>query len=185
MCIRDRWDVLDDAENDQGEEKKDTHYAIAKELDDAIKANLTLTMLDNTKLTYAQADVAGNTIEMTYYADRDGTEQVNAGDSRTRVRSFSIHVKAGDGQNPVRSISVTGIPTHEERDDVPTGEVWTYKNTIHIQGVSGKASDTDTYRSYKSFEKRVSANSDQDESGYQSGDPVSYTHLTLPTKLEV
>lgn len=161
------WDVLDDAENDQGETKEDTHYAIAKELDDAIKANLTLTMHDNTRLTYAQA---GNTIEMTYYADRDGTTQVNAGDSSTRVRSFSIHVKAGDDQNPVRSISVTGIPTHEERDDVPTGEVWTYKNTIHIQGVSGKASDTDTYRSYKSFEKRVSANSDQDESGYQSGD---------------
>lgn len=163
------WDVLDDAENDQGEEKKDTHYAIAKELDDAIKANLTLTMLDNTKLTYAQADVAGNTIEMTYYADRDGTEQVNAGDSRTRVRSFSIHVKAGDGQNPVRSISVTGIPTHEERDDVPTGEVWTYKNTIHIQGVSGKASDTDTYRSYKQFEKGVAAKSSGDETGYLTG----------------
>lgn len=163
------WDVLDDAENDQGEEKKDTHYAIAKELDDAIKANLTLTMLDNTKLTYAQADVAGNTIEMTYYADRDGTEQVNAGDSRTRVRSFSIHVKAGDGQNPVRSISVTGIPTHEERDDVPTGEVWTYKNTIHIQGVSGKASDTDTYRSYKKFEKGVAATSSGDETGYLTG----------------
>lgn len=163
------WDVLDDAENDQGETKEDTHYAIAKELDDAIKANLTLTMLDNTKLTYAQADVAGNTIEMTYYADRDGTEQVNAGDSRTRVRSFSIHVKAGDGQNPVRSISVTGIPTHEERDDVPTGEVWTYKNTIHIQGVSGKASDTDTYRSYKKFEKGVAATSSGDETGYLTG----------------
>ena len=163
------WDVLDDAENDQGEEKKDTHYAIAKELDDAIKANLTLTMLDNTKLTYAQADVAGNTIEMTYYADRDSTEQVNAGDSSTRVRSFSIHVKAGDGQNPVRSISVTGIPTHEERDDVPTGEVWTYKNTIHIQGVSGKASDTDTYRSYKKFEKGVAATSSGDETGYLTG----------------
>lgn len=163
------WDVLDDAENDQGETKEDTHYAIAKELDDAIKANLTLTMHDNTKLTYAQADVAGNTIEMTYYADRDGTEQVNAGDSRTRVRSFSIHVKAGDGQNPVRSISVTGIPTHEERDDVPTGEVWTYKNTIHIQGVSGKASDTDTYRSYKKFEKGVAAKSSGDETGYLTG----------------
>lgn len=164
------WDVLDDAENDQGETKEDTHYAIAKELDDAIKANLTLTMHDNTKLTYAEAVAAGNTIEMTYYADRDGTNQVNAGDSSTRVRSFSIHVKAGDDQNPVRSISVTGIPTHEERDDVPTGEVWTYKNTIHIQGVSGNDSAEDTYRSYKSFEKRVSANSDQDESGYQSGD---------------
>lgn len=160
------WDVLDDAENDQGETKEDTHYAIAKELDDAIKANLTLTMHDNTKLTYAQA---GNTIEMTYYADRDGTEQVNAGDSSTRVRSFSIHVKAGDGQNPVRSISVTGIPTHEERDDVPTGEVWTYKNTIHIQGVNGNDSAEDTYRSYKKFEKGVAATSSGDETGYLTG----------------
>lgn len=163
------WDVLDDAENDQGETKEDTHYAIAKELDDAIKANLTLTMHDNTKLTYAQAVAVGNTINMTYYADRDGTTQVNAGDSSTRVRSFSIHVKAGDGQNPVRSISVTGIPTHEERDDVPTGEVWTYKNTIHIDGVNGKASDTDTYRSYKQFEKGVAAKSSGDETGYLTG----------------
>lgn len=160
------WDVLDDAENDQGETKEDTHYAIAKELDDAIKANLTLTMHDNTRLTYAQA---GNTIEMTYYADRDGTEQVNAGDSSTRVRSFSIHVKAGDDQNPVRSISVTGIPTHEERDDVPTGEVWTYKNTIHIDGVSGNDSAEDTYRSYKKFEKGVAAKSSGDETGYLTG----------------
>lgn len=160
------WDVLADAENDQGETKEDTHYAIAKELDDAIKANLTLTMHDNTRLTYAQA---GNTIEMTYYADRDGTTQVNAGDSSTRVRSFSIHVKAGDDQNPVRSISVTGIPTHEERDDVPTGEVWTYKNTIHIDGVNGKASDTDTYRSYKKFEKGVAATSSGNETGYLTG----------------
>lgn len=163
------WDVLDDAENDQGETKEDTHYAIAKELDDAIKANLTLTMHDNTKLTYEQAVAKGNTIEMTYYADRDGTTQVNAGNSSIRVRSFSIHVKAGDNQNPVRSISVTGIPTHEKRDDVPTGEVWTYKNTIHIDGVNGKASDTDTYRSYKKFEKGVAATSSGNETGYLTG----------------
>ena len=175
------WDVLDDAENDQGETKEDTHYAIAKELDDAIKANLTLTMHDNTRLTYAEAVAAGNTIKMTYYAQKNGTEEVDANNSSTRVRSFSIHVKAGDGQNPVRSISVTGIPTHEERDDVPTGEVWTYKNTIHIDGVNGKASAEDTYHSYKSFEKRVSANSDQDESGYQSGDQT-YQYSKLDGK---
>ena len=163
------WDVLADAENDQGEEKKDTHYAIAKELDDAIKANLTLTMHDNTRLTYAQAVAAGNTIKMTYYAQKNGTEEVDANNSSTRVRSFSIHVKAGDDQNPVRSISVNGIPTHEERDDVPTGEVWTYKNTIHIDGVSGKASAKDTYRSYKKFEKGVAATSSGDETGYLTG----------------
>lgn len=163
------WDVLDDAENDQGETKEDTHYAIAKELDDAIKANLTLTMHDNTKLTYAEAVAAGNTIKMTYYAQRNGTEEVDANNSSIRVRSFSIHVKAGDDQNPVRSISVTGIPTHEERDDVPTGEVWTYKNTIHIDGVSGNASAKDTYRSYKKFEKGVAATSSGNETGYLTG----------------
>lgn len=163
------WDVLDDAENDQGETKEDTHYAIAKELDDAIKANLTLTMHDNTRLTYAQAVAAGNTIEMTYYAQRNGTEEVDANNSSIRVRSFSIHVKAGDDQNPVRSISVTGIPTHEERDDVPTGDVWTYKNTIHIDGVSGDASAKDTYRSYKKFEKGVAATSSGNETGYLTG----------------
>lgn len=163
------WDVLADAENDQGETKEDTHYAIAKELDDAIKANLTLTMHDNTRLTYAEAVAAGNTIKMTYYAQKNGTEEVDANNSSTRVRSFTIHVKAGNDQNPVRSISVTGIPTHEERDDVPTGEVWTYKNTIHIDGVSGKASDTDTYRSYKQFEKGVAAKSSGDETGYLTG----------------
>lgn len=163
------WDVLADAENDQGETKEDTHYAIAKELDDAIKANLTLTMHDNTRLTYAQAVAAGNTIQMTYYAQKNGTEEVDANNSSTRVRSFSIHVKAGNGQNPVRSISVTGIPTHEERDDVPTGEVWTYKNTIHIQGVNGNDSAEDTYRSYKKFEKGVAAKSSGDETGYLTG----------------
>lgn len=163
------WDVLADAENDQGETKEDTHYAIAKELDDAIKANLTLTMHDNTRLTYAEAVAAGNTIKMTYYAQKNGTEEVDANNSSTRVRSFTIHVKAGNDQNPVRSISVTGIPTHEERDDVPTGEVWTYKNTIHIDGVSGNDSAEDTYRSYKQFEKGVAATSSGDETGYLTG----------------
>lgn len=163
------WDVLADAKNDQGETKEDTHYAIAKELDDAIKANLTLTMHDNTRLTYAEAVAAGNTIKMTYYAQKNGTEEVDANNSSTRVRSFSIHVKAGDGQNPVRSISVTGIPTHEERDDVPTGEVWTYQNFMKIDGVSGNASAKDTYRSYKKFEKGVAATSSGNETGYLTG----------------
>ena len=163
------WDVLADAKNDKGQTIADTHYAIAKELDDAIKASLVLTMHDNTKLTYAQAVEAGNTVEMTYYAKSNGTVEVDANDSSTRVRSFTIHVKAGDGQNPVRSISVTDIPTHEERDDVPTGEVWTYKNYMDIAGVSGNVSAEDTYRSYKKFEKGVAVKSGGDETGYQTG----------------
>ena len=126
-------------------------------------------MHDNTTLSYQQAINAGNTIEITYYSGIEGGGIVTANDPTTHVCSFAIHVKAGDENNPVRSISVTGIPTHEERDDVPTGEVWTYKNTIHIDGVSGEASDTDTYRSYKQFEKGVAATSSGDETGYLTG----------------
>lgn len=163
------WDVLSDAVNDAEQTTKNTHYAYAAELDAAIKANLTLTMHDNTTLSYQQAIIAGNTIEITYYSGIEGGGIVTANDPTTHVCSFAIHVKAGDENNPVRSISVTGIPTHEERDDVPTGEVWTYKNTIHIDGVSGEASDTDTYRSYKQFEKGVAAKSSGDETGYLTG----------------
>lgn len=155
--------------NDAEQTTKNTHYAYAAELDAAIKANLTLTMHDNTTLSYQQAINAGNTIEITYYSGIEGGGIVTANDPTTHVCSFAIKVIAGDDQNPVRSISVTGIPTHEERDDVPTGEVWTYKNTIHIQGVSGEASDTDTYRSYKKFEKGVAAKSSGDETGYLTG----------------
>lgn len=163
------WDVLSDAVNDAEQTTKNTHYAYAAELDAAIKANLTLTMHDNTTLSYQQAINAGNTIEITYYSGIEGGGIVTANDPTTHVCSFAIKVTAGDDQNPVRSISVTGIPTHEERDDVPTGEVWTYKNTIHIDGVSGEASDTDTYRSYKQFEKGVAATSSGDETGYLTG----------------
>lgn len=163
------WDVLSDAVNDAEQTTKNTHYAYAAELDAAIKANLTLTMHDNTTLSYQQAINAGNTIGITYYSGIEGGGIVTANDPTTHVCSFAIKVTAGNQNNPVRSISVTGIPTHEERDDVPTGEVWTYKNTIHIQGVSGEASDTDTYRSYKQFEKGVAAKSSGDETGYLTG----------------
>lgn len=64
---------------------------------------------------------------------------------------------------------------------MPTGEKWTYKNSVSIQGSSQRATAEDTYHSYKSFEKRVSANSDQDESGYQSGDQT-YQYSKLDGK---
>ena len=47
--------------------------------------------------------------------------------------------------------------------------MWTYKNTIHIDGVSGNDSAEDTYRSYKKFEKGVAATSSGDETGYLTG----------------
>lgn len=169
---------LKDAVNESGQTQLDTHYAYAAELEKALENGLTLTLHDGGTMTYAQAKAAG-VIAVTYYSGADGTGgTVTANDPSTRVRSFTIQINKAD-DNPVRRVEVKDLPTHENQSNVPTGEKWTYKNSVSVQGSSQSATAEDTYHSYKSFEKRVSANSDQDESGYQSGDQTyQYSDLS-------
>ena len=164
--------------NESGQTQLNTHYAYAAELEKALENGLTLTLHDGGTMTYAQAKAAG-VIAVTYYSGADGTgSTVTANDPSTWVRSFTIQINKEDG-NPVRRVEVKDLPTHEDQRNVPTGEKWTYKNSVSIQGSSQRAEAEDTYHSYKSFEKRVSANSDQDESGYQSGDQTyQYSDLS-------
>ena len=171
-------ETLKDAVNESGQTQLDTHYAYAAELEKALEEGLTLTLHDGGTMTYAQAKAAG-VIAVTYYSGADGTGgTVTANDPSTWVRSFTIQINKEDG-NPVRRVEVKDLPTHEDQSNVPTGEKWTYKNSVSIQGSSQRAEAEDTYHSYKSFEKRVSANSDQDESGYQSGDQTyQYSDLS-------
>lgn len=171
-------ETLKDAVNESGQTQLDTHYAYAAELEKALENGLTLTLHDGGTMTYAQAKAAG-VIAVTYYSGADGTGgTVTANDPSTRVQSFTIQINKADG-NPVRRVEVKDLPTHEDQRNVPTGEKWTYKNSVSIQGSSQRAEAEDTYHSYKSFEKRVSANSDQDESGYQSGDQTyQYSDLS-------
>ena len=162
-------ETLRDAVNENGQIQSNTHYAYAAELEKALEEGLTLTLHDGGTMNYADAKAAG-VIAVTYYSGADGTGgTVTANDPSTRVRSFTIQINKADG-NPVRRVEVKDLPTHEDRSNVTTGEKWTYKNSVSVQGSSQSATAEDTYHSYKSFEKRVSANSDQDESGYQSGD---------------
>ena len=168
---------LQDAVNESGQTQLNTHYAYAAELEKALEEGLTLTLHDGGTMNYADAKAAG-VITVTYYSGADGT--VTANDPSTRVQSFTIQINKAD-DNPVRRVEVKDLPTHEDRSNVPTGEKWTYKNSVSIQGSSQRATAEDTYHSYKSFEKRVSANSDQDESGYQSGDQT-YQYSKLDGK---
>lgn len=173
-------ETLKDAVNESGQTQSDTHYAYAAELEKALENGLTLTLHDGGTMTYAQAKAAG-VITVTYYSGADGTGgTVTANDPSTWVRSFTIQINKAD-DNPVRRVEVKDLPTHENQSNVPTGEKWTYKNSVSIQGSSQRAEAEDTYHSYKSFEKRVSANSDQDESGYQSGDQT-YQYSKLDGK---
>lgn len=173
-------ETLQDAVNESGQTQLDTHYAYAAELEKALENGLTLTLHDGGTMTYAQAKAAG-VIAVTYYSGADGTGgTVTANDPSTWVRSFTIQIDKADG-NPVRRVEVKDLPTHEDQSNVPTGEKWTYKNSVSVQGSSQSATAEDTYHSYKSFEKRVSANSNQDESGYQSGDQT-YQYSKLDGK---
>lgn len=173
-------ETLQDAVNESGQTQDKTHYAYAAELEKALENGLTLTLHDGGTMTYAQAKAAG-VITVTYYSGADGTGgTVTANDPSAWVRSFTIQINKADG-NPVRRVEVKDLPTHENQSKVPTGEKWTYKNSVSIQGSSQRAEAEDTYHSYKSFEKRVSTNSDQDESGYQSGDQT-YQYSKLDGK---
>lgn len=173
-------ETLQDAVNESGQTQLDTHYAYAAELEKALENGLTLTLHDGGTMNYADAKAAG-VIAVTYYSGADGTgSTVTANDPSTWVRSFTIQIDKAD-DNPVRRVEVKDLPTHEDQSNVPTGEKWTYKNSVSIQGSSQRAEAEDTYHSYKSFEKRVSANSDQDESGYQSGDQT-YQYSKLDGK---
>lgn len=171
-------ETLKDAVNESGQTQSDTHYAYAAELEKALENGLTLTLHDGGTMTYAQAKAAG-VITVTYYSGANGTGgTVTATDPSTRVRSFTIQINKADG-NPVRRVEVKDLPTHEDRSNVPTGEKWTYKNSVSIQGSSQGATAEDTYHSYKSFEKRVAAESKKDESDYQGGDQTyQYSKLS-------
>lgn len=171
-------ETLQDAVNESGQTQLNTHYAYAAELEKALENGLTLTLHDGGTMNYADAKAAG-VIAVTYYSGADGTgSTVTANDPSTWVRSFTIQINKAD-DNPVRRVEVKDLPTHEDQRNVPTGEKWTYKNSVSIQGSSQSDTAEDTYHSYKSFEKRVSANSDQDESGYQSGDQTyQYSDLS-------
>lgn len=161
-------ETLQDAVNESGQTQPNTHYAYAAELEEALEKGLTLTLHNGDPMTYAEAK-ADRVVTVTYYSGANGTGgTVTANDPSTRVRSFTIQVNKADG-NPVRRVEVTDIPTHEDRSNVTTGEKWSYKNSVSIQGTSQSATAEDTYHSYKRFEKRVSATSSKNEADYESG----------------
>ena len=161
-------ETLQDAVNESNQNQLNTHYAYAAELEQALETGLTLTLHDGGTMTYAQAK-ADKVIAVTYYSGANGTgSTVTANDPSIRVQSFTIQIKKAD-DNPVRRVEVKDLPTHENQSKVPTGEKWTYKNSVSIQGSSQRAEAEDTYRSYKKFEKGVAAKSSGDETSYLTG----------------
>ena len=127
---------------------------LASELQNAIKKGLTLTLTNNSTLSYEQAK---NYLTITYL-DASG-QQVDATDRNTHVLSFTVAVKKAEdgGFIAVRQMVLKDVPTHEERSGKLGDADWTFTNNAKItQDDSTKATDSaeDVYRS-SVFEKSV------------------------------
>ena len=146
----------------------DRHYAIASELQKAIKDGLTLYLTgSNSTLNYTQAE---KYLTITYFDASNN--KVGANDDNTHVLSFTVAVKKAEDGNSivVRQMVLKDVPTHEVRSGKPEGADWIFTNSAEItQDGSTKASDSaeDVYRS-SVFEKSVAIDGKRDE--YITGD---------------
>lgn len=164
-------DTLHNAVDTAGKTINGSHYAYADELQLALEQYLKLTLLDNTTLNYSEAK---QYLTVTY-CDADGST-VQPEDHKTKVMSFEIAVDMGTA-SPARILTLTEIPTREDRTNTPEGETWTYKNEAEIRK-DGKTvahgSAEDSYKNYKKFEKLVSTDNRET---YNEGSTVDYKEV--------
>lgn len=115
-------DTIKDAIDENGNTKRDTHYAIASELDAELKQNVHL----NSNNGYLDDSVDFEFI----YKDADGNV-IEATDSTTHVKSFEIKVKPKNGQTITNAqrLSIDSYSTNLDTSHQIAGESWKFSNT--------------------------------------------------------
>ena len=159
-------DTIKDAVDEKGNTQKDTHYAIASELDDELKKNVHL----NSNSGYLDDSVDFEII----YKDADGNV-VEATDRTTHVKSFEIKVKPMDGQTITNAqrLSIDSYSTIVNTSKQTDGESWKFSNI-------GKKDDleNDSTHSYSKPEPVVK------QGGVKSEYGITYKNGTVSTDLE-
>ena len=168
-------DTIGNTTDGSGAVLQDKHYAIASELQNAIKKGLTLTLTDNRTLNYQQAK---DYLTITYLDASNN--KVEANDNNTPVLSFTIAVKKAENGTSiaVRQMVLNDVPTHEVRSDKPGNADWTFTNNAEITqdgNTKANASAEDVYRS-SVFEKSVAIDGKRQD--YITGDTtVNYDEV--------
>lgn len=168
-------DTIGNTTDGSGAVLQDKHYAIASELQNAIKKGLTLTLTDNSTLNYEQAK---DYLTITYLDASNN--KVEANDNNTPVLSFTIAVKKAENGTSiaVRQMVLNDVPTHEVRSDKPGNADWTFTNNAEITqdgNTKANASAEDVYRS-SVFEKSVAIDGKRQD--YITGDTtVNYDEV--------
>lgn len=159
-------DTIKDAVDEKGNTHKDTHYAIASELDAELKKNVHL----NSNNGYLDDSVDFEII----YKDANGNV-VQAADSTTHVKSFEIKVKPKDGQSITNAqrLSIDSYSTILDTSNQTAGESWKFSNT-------GKKDDleNDSTHSYSKPKPVVK------QGGVRSEYGITYKNGTVSADLE-
>ena len=161
-------DTIKDAIDENGNTKRDTHYAIASELDAELKQNVHL----NSNNGYLD-----NSVDFEFiYKDADGNV-IKATDSTTHVKSFEIKVKPKNGQTITNAqrLSIDSYSTNLDTSHQIAGESWEFSNT-------GKKDDlekvsTHSYSKPKPVVKQGGVKSEYD-------DRIIYQNGTVSADLE-
>lgn len=161
-------DTIKDAIDENGKTKKDTHYAIASELDAELRQNVHL----NSNNGYLD-----NSVEFEFiYKDAHGNVIV-ATDSTTHVKSFEIKVRPRNGQTITNAqrLSIDSYSTILDTSNQIAGESWKFSNT-------GKKDDlekvsTHSYSKPKPVVKQGGVKSEYD-------DRITYQNGTVSADLE-
>ena len=159
-------DTIKDAVDEKGDTQKDTHYAIASELDDELKMNVHLNSNEGNLDNSVDFEII--------YKDANGNV-VQATDSTTHVKSFEIKVKPKEGQTITNAqrLSIDSYSTIVNTSKQTDGESWKFSNT-------GKKDDleNDSTHSYSKPEPVVK------QGGVNSEYGITYKNGTVSTDLE-
>ncbi|MEF2844461.1 MAG: Cna B-type domain-containing protein [Catenibacterium sp.] len=161
-------DTIKDAIDENGNTKRDTHYAIASELDAELRQNVHL----NSNNGYLDDSVDFEFI----YKDADGNV-IEATDSTTHVKSFEIKVRPRNGQTITNAqrLSIDSYSTNLDTSHQIAGESWNFSNT-------GKKDDLEKVSTHSYSKPKPVVKQGGVKSEYGNG--ITYKNGTVSADLE-
>lgn len=161
-------DTIKDAIDENGNTQKDTHYAIASELDAELRQNVHL----NSNNGYLDDSVDFEFI----YKDADG-KVIEATDSTTHVKSFEIKVRPRNGQTITNAqrLSIDSYSTNLDTSHQIAGESWNFSNT-------GKKDDLEKVSTHSYSKPKPVVKQGGVKSEYGNG--ITYKNGTVSADLE-
>lgn len=161
-------DTIKDAIDENGNTQKDTHYAIASELDAELKQNVHL----NSNNGYLDDSVDFEFI----YKDADGNV-IEATDNTKHVKSFEIKVRPKNGQTITNAqrLSIDSYSTNLDTSHQIAGESWKFSNT-------GKKDDLEKVSTHSYSKPKPVVKQGGVKSEYGNG--ITYKNGTVSADLE-